>query len=126
MNDLDLLDSALDDLVARLELEGTTCGLKHSKMDPSENHPAVNYLCQGIGDPDTNIAEQILRIPICEECVEALYDEDWILVYCINCNKSQWICRHLAKKEYPEGKNIIYWLDVCPYCAEVVNEYKEE
>lgn len=123
---LEELDANLDTMVAHLELEGETCCLKHSKEDPSENHKAVDYLCQHLGDQKSELAVQGLRIPICEECVKALYDTDWILVYCTYCNKSQWIYRPLAKyKTYPSG-NIIYWLDVCPYCAEVVNEYKEE
>lgn len=125
MNDLDLLDSALDNLVAQAELEGATCALKHSKFDPSGNHPAVNYLCQGVGDTETKVTEYAVRIPICEECMEALYNEDWILVYCINCNKSQWIYRPLAKRGH-QGGNIIYWLDVCPHCAEIANKYKED
>ena len=125
MMDLNLLDEQLNMMLSRAELEGETCGLKHSKEDPSENHPAMNFLCQKLGNKKTKEGHQELRIPICEECSEALYDTDWILVYCTYCQKSQWISRGLAKKSYPPG-NKVYFLDVCPFCAEVANEYKEE
>lgn len=123
--DLTMLDEQLNLMVARLELEGETCGLKHSKVDPAENHTAVNYLCQGLGNPKKGETHQELRVPICQECSEALFDENWILVYCTYCSKSQWIYRPLAKRDYQKG-NLIFWLDVCPHCAEIVNEKEED
>ena len=121
MKDLSVLDNSLYEMISRVELDGETCGLKHSKEDPSENHPATNYLCQHVND---NISGEVfqLRIPICDECVEALNDPNWILAYCINCNSSQWIFRPRAKNIHPEG-NGIYWCDVCPFCAEIADEY---
>jgi hypothetical protein len=124
MDDFTLLDSSLSDMVAQVELEGQTCGLKHSKHDPAENHPAVDYLCQNLGDTKSKEATSQIRIPICEECAEALYDPDWILAYCIYCNRSQWIYRPMAKTKHPEG-NGIYWCDVCPFCAEVTDQLEE-
>jgi hypothetical protein len=118
------LDRSIEMMVARLELDGVCCGLKHSKEDPAENHPAVDYLCQRLGDQKTGEATQELRIPICAECSNALYDEKWILAYCTFCHASQWIYRPKAKTTHPEG-NGVYWLDVCPHCAEIANEYKE-
>lgn len=126
MSDLDKIDDALNNLVARVELIDETCGLKHSVEDPAENHPAVDYLCQNFKhkeDPDLEKLDQ-LRIPICQECVDALNDPNWILAYCINCHKSQWIYRPYAKHKHPEG-NGIYLCDVCPFCAEVSGENKE-
>jgi hypothetical protein len=119
------LDEQLERMFAKLELEGEFCHLKHSKSDPAENHPAIDYLCQGLGDQDENEVQQVLRIPICEECAEALYDPDWILAYCTYCHASQWIYRLKSKIAHPKG-NGIYWMDVCPHCAEIANEYKGE
>ena len=119
------LDYNIELMMAKLELEGKTCCLKHSRYDPAENHPAVEYLCQKLGDQKTGVETQELRIPICKECVDALNNPDWILAYCTYCQESQWIYRPKAKTHHPEG-NGIYWLDVCPHCAEVVNEYKGE
>lgn len=125
MDDLKVLDEQLSYLVAHAELSGVSCGLKHSEEDPAENHKAVDFLVQKLGNPQTDEMYQELRIPICGECSEALHDENWILAYCVNCHKSQWICRSLAKKEYRPG-NIIFWLDVCPFCAEIADVYQGE
>jgi len=125
MSEMYLLDRALDNLVAHLELTYEICKLKHSKEDPAENHPAKDYLCQKLGNQKTGEPEQEIRVQICEECAESLKDENWILVYCTYCHKSQWIYRPLAKNQYPKG-NLVYWLDVCPHCAEVANEYRED
>lgn len=123
--DLQALDENLNMMMAQIELDNSTCGLKHSVEDPAEDHPAVDYLVQNLGDPRTGEVYHQLRIPICEECMVALEHPDWILMYCVNCHKSQWVYRKKAKYKYPEG-NRIYWLDVCPFCAEVANEYKGE
>lgn len=123
--DFECLDDNFDLMMSTMALEGETCGLKHSKEDPSENHSAVNYLCHKLGRTKSGIVLQELRIPICEECCEALYDEDWIIAYCTYCNESQWIYRPKAKIEHPKG-NGVYIMDVCPHCAEVVNEYKKK
>lgn len=119
--EMDTIDDTIGGMLSALDLEHETCGLKHSSEDPAENHDAVDYLCQKIGDPETGTGLYELRIPICEECHEALHDPGWILVYCVNCLKSQWICRRLAKNKYPNG-NLIYWLDTCPFCAKVADE----
>lgn len=123
--DLNTLDESLNTMMAGLELENSICGLKHSTKDPAENHPAVDFLVQNLGSTKSGEVSQQLRIPVCSECIEALGDEDWILMYCTYCHKSQWVYRPKAKYNYPKG-SIIYWLDVCPFCAEVANEYKGE
>jgi len=125
VDDFKLLGRSFNDTIAFTELEGQTCGLKHSIEDPARNHKAVDYLCQNLGDQGTEEITSQMRIPVCTECVVALNDPSWVLAYCTYCNKSQCIYRPLAKNEHPEG-NGIYWLDVCPFCAEVMNEYKED
>lgn len=122
-DDLNILDGELNDMMALIDLENDTCCLKHSNEDPAENHQAVDYLVQNLGNPKTDEVYQQLRIPVCAECIEALEDPNWILMYCTCCNKSQWVYRPKAKYHYPKG-NQIYWMDVCPFCAEIANEYK--
>lgn len=124
-SDLNVLDENLNTMIARIELDNEHCGLKHSKEDPAENHQAIDFLVQNLGNPQTGEVYQQIRVPICDECMAALDHPDWILMYCVNCHKSQWVYRPKAKYNYPEG-NQIYWLDVCPFCAEVANEYKGE
>jgi hypothetical protein len=52
---------------------------------------------------------------VCEECVAGLLSDEWILFYCVGCNASQWLNKKMAKREYPEGTNIIA-LKQCPKC----------
>ena len=119
---IDQFDDNTDLLMDKISLIGETCGLKHSKEDPSEDHPAVEYLCQHLGNPGTGEAQEQLRIPVCKDCLEALYDPNWILMYCVYCHRSQWLYRPYAKLNYPDG-NVIYWMDVCPFCTEVNDTY---
>jgi hypothetical protein len=121
-NMMGFLNESLNFMVAHAELVGKTCSLKHGHDNDAENPPAIDYLCQRLGNQKNNEAEQEVRIPICQECIEALYDPNWILMYCVYCHASQWIFRPVAKFDYPEG-NGIYWLDLCPHCTEVSDEY---
>jgi hypothetical protein len=119
------LDHNFAMMIARAELDGETCHLKHSVEDPAENHPAVDYLCQPLGDQKTGEATSEIRIPVCQECAEALYDENWILAYCTFCHSSQWIYRPYSKTEHLPG-NGVYWLDICPHCAVVEDKFDKE
>lgn len=122
--DIQISSEDLNFILEQAELENETCNLKHSKEDPAENHPAVEYLCQRLGNKKTDTVYQEIRVPVCLECAEAIDNPNWILMYCIFCFKSQWVYRPFAKYNYPPG-NLVYFLDVCPFCAEVVNEAKE-
>ena len=110
------IDPAL--IEAKLSLKGKTCQLKHSIKDPATNHPAVEYICQPMGYKESEVVDVSVyrfEIRICEECVEALYSDDWILLYCISCRSSQWIFKRLARLTYLEGMHI-KWMDECPEC----------
>ena len=123
--DTSILYKDLNFILERAEIENETCHLKHSKEDPSENHKAVEYLCQRLGDKNTGTIYQEIRVPVCLECAEAIVNPKWILMYCVFCFKSQWVYRPFAKYNYPPG-NLVYWLDCCPYCAEIANKPWEE
>lgn len=125
-NDIYTLDCNLETMMAGIELEGQTCHLKHAPAQKIEDNPkAIDFLCQKFGNKKENIAYQELRIPICAECAAALYDPDWILAYCVNCHKSQWIYRPYAKMGHPPG-NGIYWADSCPFCCQIANEWDDD
>jgi len=113
---MDIVNTYLDNLIARIDLIGLVCHLNHGPgVEPP---PAVNYLCQYIGrtdDPD--VLPDLYRIPICEECTAALYDEDWLLFYCLTCNSSQWLLKSKARKLYPKWESIRF-LHTCPMCSE--------
>lgn len=110
------LDIQIANMLSAAKLEYETCKLKHTGEPPK----AADYLCQTITD---YLGGYQVRIPVCEECLIALYDPDWILCYCLYCNNSQWICRELSKKEYPADSMLVYWLTTCPHC---VNKKEEE
>ncbi|GAG10533.1 unnamed protein product, partial [marine sediment metagenome] len=79
---------------------------------------AADFLCHQVGfelKGGDYQADSELRIPICEECVQGLCSDKWILFYCIGCNESQWLKKDLAKMNYKEGTNIIA-LKKCPKC----------
>jgi hypothetical protein len=122
MNEVDLLDLMLDHFVARVTLEGERCNLNHGKgVDTPE---AIDYLCQYVGNTDIEyvgitdikVADDLLRIPICKECITALYNERYLLFYCLNCNSSQWLIKSQAKKLYPAWESIKF-LSACPRCC---------
>lgn len=113
MDFMDILDVEMDELLAKIDLLGKVCQLNHSIEDPPE---AVDYLCQYIGkQDDPGIEPMLLRIPICEECVRALYDEDWLLFYCLTCNSSAWLLKSKAKKLYPKWESVKFF-HTCPNC----------
>jgi len=124
---MDMLDERLQKLTAIIDLEETTCGLKHSVADPSENHPAVDYLCQDFGyDLDGNvITDARIQIPVCEECVEALYGNEWVLCYCTECMSSQWILKSKSKITFKPDTHVI-WMKECPVCYSEDVEQLEE
>ena len=110
-----MLDCVIDDFIAITELESEPCGLDHKDK---EYHQAIDYLCKKIGYTTLNgndVVEAELRIPICQECADALINNEWVLFYCIECNSSQWLCRKYAKRMYPSDVNLIA-LKTCPKC----------
>ena len=132
--DLGKLDEALNFFIAKMNLIYEKCHLNHGiGIEPPD---ATNYLCQKIGDLSAPIydsidpallaipelsngvddIEDVLRIPICEECAAGLYDEDWLLFYCLKCNSSQWLIKSKAKKLYPHWESIRF-LAGCPICT---------
>lgn len=112
---MDTLDTHLDHLIAEIGLIGEKCHLNHGIGEKTPD--AVEYLCQYIGkQDDLDIKPDLLRIPICNECINALYDEDWLLFYCLTCNSSQWLLKSKAKKLYPKWESIRF-LHTCPNCG---------
>lgn len=111
---METIDDRLNDFIAFFELNDEVCHLKHGpSSDDSKNYPAVDYLCQNLGF--FGLADTQIRIPICAECHQALQSREWILFYCVTCNKSQWLLRSKAKRHYDENVSIM-WLKNCPNC----------
>lgn len=106
----------IDAIGLQSELAHSHCELNHGRRD-TDPHPAVDYLVLPIGTKNSNgkISDQSdLVIPICQECLEGLSDEAWTLLYCLDCNESQWLLREMSKMKY---RHNIIWLRGCPKCG---------
>lgn len=108
------LDDGLDLHIARLELIDEQCHLKHApEWMEVENPQAVDYLCQYFGFNKERSITELLRIPICEECIKGIYDPNWALAYCVTCHNSQWFWKPDSKLEFHTD---VVWVDACPKC----------
>jgi len=96
-----------------IQLIDQTCELEHHDKEP---HQAVEWLVCPIGltKTQTNPEHEQLAIPICQPCADGLTDSNWALLYCINCNNSQWIYKPHARLHYSQQ---IHWLKGCPKCT---------
>lgn len=113
-NDGSLIDDTLDVFMAKVALEGEFCALKHGpKSMELLQVPAVDYLCQNLGNNFTKSVTEQLRVPICSDCKEGLADSDWVLLYCVTCHNSQWIYK--PRSSHIFHTNVV-WLNECPYC----------
>ena len=111
------LTSNVNNFINALSLRNETCCLKHGPEEMKIRAPkAVDFLCQCLGLKEENKTTELLRIPICSECVEGLFNSEWLLVYCVNCNSSQWIFKPESSIKTTED---MIWLDECPECKEV-------
>ena len=108
---------AMQNIIDNIELLDEICALDHKD---DNKYKAVDYLCQSFKDKVDRI--DILKIPICAECAEALCGNEWVLIYCIYCNKSQLVYKPKAKLKYKDSVHVI-WLDICPWCTEVTDDY---
>ncbi|PLX49600.1 MAG: hypothetical protein C0613_06825 [Desulfobulbaceae bacterium] len=106
----------IDAIGLQADLAHSHCQLNHGPRDTAP-HRAVDYLILPVGRKDTEgrVSEAAdLVIPICSACLAALNDEAWTLLYCLDCNQSQWILRELAKMDY---RHHLIWLKGCPKCS---------
>ncbi len=112
--------NAIDRLGLLAELEDSFCELNHGPDTVQSDYPACDYLVVPIGyrqEEHTEIVVRELVIPVCRECAAALLGDEWTLCYCLECARSQWICRQLARLRY---RHHILWMQGCPHCAERV------
>lgn len=98
-------------MAMKMNLEVEECKLKHD-----EPRPAVDYVCRRYGDIT-------LSIPICEECVELMMDDEHVLLYCENCHSNHWIHVPSSMRQYHYEKGEkIKWMPACPYCSTITQE----
>lgn len=110
--------NAIDRVQLLAELEHDFCELNHGPATVREDFPAADYLVLPVGyqeDKDVEVVVRELVVPVCRVCIDALLGDEWTLLYCFECNSSQWICRELSKHNY---RHHVLWLKGCPECAE--------
>jgi len=121
--------NAIDKLHLLAELGESHCELNHGPDADNKAWPAVDYIVLPFGYHDTEVVEVSARelvIPICNECAQALMEEEWTLLYCFECNSSHWVHRRQAKNDY---RHHLLWLRGCPDCTNefgglYFNDYK--
>ena len=109
---------AIDTLGLLAQLEEEFCELNHGPDTSHEKHPAVDYIIQPFGYSVNEVEDFTTRemvVPVCGTCAEALHGNEWTLLYCFECNSSQWVSRSLAINRY---RHNVLWLRGCPHCSE--------
>ena len=92
--------NAIDKLALLASLAEESCELNHGPNTSHIHAPAVNYIVQPFGYSNGGVECVSVRdmvIPICLQCATALRGNDWTLLYCFECNSSQWISRRHAR-----------------------------
>jgi len=110
--------NAIDRIQLLADLDNEFCELNHGPGTKREEFPAIDYFVLPMGYIEDQHVEVVVRelvVPVCRCCIDALTGDEWTLLYCFECNSSQWICRKLAKFNY---RHHIIWLRGCPDCAE--------
>lgn len=112
----------IEKLVLLSELSNSEyCQLNHGPNTIEKDYIAVDYLICPIGYKESENIQVVVKeltIPICQECVDGLNNDNWVLIYCLSCLNSQWIYKLLAKMKYPTN---IVWLNGCPKCTKKFN-----
>ncbi|MBU0730800.1 MAG: hypothetical protein KKE17_08180 [Proteobacteria bacterium] len=107
----------IDRLQLLAELVETSCELNHGPDTKKQSPPATDYIVIPFGYQEnevTDVCARELVVPVCYDCAQALLGSDWTLLYCFECNSSQWVYRKMAKNKY---RHHILWLRGCPDCS---------
>ena len=107
----------IDEIRLLADMTEEHCELNHGPNTIPENYPAVDYIVLPLGYRENSNTEATVRemvIPVCHDCVQALMQNEWTLLYCFECSSSRWVCRRMAKNSY---QHHILWLRGCPDCT---------
>jgi len=108
---------AIDKLHLLAELGTSFCELNHGPGTEKLQYPASDFIIIPVGYQEsetTDIARRQLVIPVCYECALALIQDEWTLIYCLECASNRWLLREVAKNSY---RHHILWLRGCPDCS---------
>jgi len=107
-----------DEVALIASLNNEICQLSHGPYDKL-TRKATNCIINPIGQKtnkehgDATIDKEFC-IPICNECAIALSEDDWTLLFCLNCLNNVWVLREISKLSY---RHHIIWLGSCPKCS---------
>ncbi len=107
----------LDRIRLLAELEDDFCELNHGPYTKREDYQAANYLVVPVGYKKNKVEEVACRelvIPVCQDCFQSLLQDEWTLLFCLDCCVSRWICRAFSRNRY---RHHILWLKGCPDCS---------
>ncbi len=107
---------ALERLVLLTSLGSEVCCLNHDQH--GDEAPAIDYIVIPVGNLQKNVREYDLTIPVCQDCLDALVNVEWTLLFCLECTSSQWVLNKLSKLDYPKSP---MWLCGCPKCKDEAN-----
>ncbi len=110
---MEVVMDALERLVLLASIDSEICCLDHGPY--GEEASAVDYIVVPIGDLQKKVREYDLTIPVCEDCLKSLTDDEWTLLFCLECTSSHWVLNKLAKLDYPKSP---VWLCGCPKCKD--------
>ena len=105
---------ALDRLAILAELTEDFCELHHGANTKKEDYKAIDVVVKEFQNKQGEIKS--LYIPICQDCMTKMHDNNYILLYCFECDATRWLPRGIAKNKYSEEHNTI-WLRGCPDCT---------
>ena len=108
---------AIEKVQLLAELDHEHCALNHGPDTNPIDYPAVDYIVMPIGYEENAVEDVSVRelvIPVCAECLKAIVEEEWTLLYCFECSENHWVHRELAKNNY---RHHVLWLRGCPDCS---------
>ena len=100
-----------------IDLTTEHCGLFHGTGVDVSIIPAADYIVIPIGYRKNKVEEVAVRefvIPVCKECADALFKDEWVLFYCVLCGASRWCRKEFAKLQC---RYHILWLNGCKDCT---------
>ena len=97
------------------------CDLVHGKGYTKEDTVAVDYIVLPMGVVKDEAVTDNLVLSVCKYCVEAMYDQEWVLLVCKSCGDTRWVWRNYSKldyrnKETGQSYDIVIF-EGCPTCT---------
>lgn len=101
--------------------DGTLCDLNHGKGYKDEDILAIDYITIPLGLVKENKIITHIVLAVCEDCVKALQDPEWVLLVCKDCGQTRWVWRKYSKLDFVNRESglpyKIILMEGCPDCT---------